>query len=39
MMAKLRSFLIENAVVILFVVLIAFAIPASALPGSFMNTP
>ena len=36
MMAKLRSFLIENAVVILFVVLIAFAIPASGLPGSFL---
>ena len=35
-MKKLRLFLIENAVVILFVVLIAAAIPASRLPGSFL---
>lgn len=36
MIAKLRLFLIENAVVILFILLIAFAIPVSGLPGSFL---
>ena len=36
MISKLRLFLIENAVVILFIVLIAFAIPASGLPSSFL---
>ena len=36
MRSKLRLFLIENAVVILFIVLIAFAIPASGLPASFL---
>ena len=36
MISKLRSFLIENAVVILFVVLIAIAIPVSGLPGTFL---
>ncbi len=36
MKSRLRLFLIENAVVILFIVLIAFAIPASGLPGSFL---
>jgi simple sugar transport system permease protein len=35
-MRKLRLFLIENAVVILFIILIAIAIPASRLPGSFL---
>ena len=36
MSSKLRLFLIENAVVILFVVLIAFAIPVAGLPGTFL---
>ena len=36
MISKLRLFLIENAVVILFVLLIAFAIPVSGLPASFV---
>ena len=36
MSAKLRLFFIENAVVILFVVLIALAIPVSGLPGTFL---
>ncbi|MDR1622931.1 MAG: ABC transporter permease [Synergistaceae bacterium] len=36
MKSRLRLFLIENAVVILFIVLIAIAIPASRLPGSFL---
>ena len=36
MRSKLRLFLIDNAVVILFIVLIAFAIPASGLPASFL---
>ena len=36
MSAKIRSFLIQNAVVILFVVLIAFAVPVSGLPSSFL---
>jgi simple sugar transport system permease protein len=35
-MKKLRLFFIENAVVILFVILIAIAIPASRLPGKFL---
>ena len=35
-MKRLRLFLIENAVVIIFVVLIAIAIPASRLPGKFL---
>ncbi len=35
-MKRLRLFLIENAVVILFVLLIAVAIPASRLPGAFL---
>ena len=36
MKSRLRLFLIENAVVLLFIALIAFAIPASGLPGSFL---
>ncbi|MDR3073228.1 MAG: ABC transporter permease [Deltaproteobacteria bacterium] len=36
MKSRLRLFLIENAVVILFIALIAVAIPASNLPGSFL---
>ena len=36
MNSKIRSFFIENAVVILFIVLIAFAIPVSGLPASFL---
>jgi len=36
MNAKLKLFLIENAVVILFILLIAFAIPVSRLPGKFL---
>ncbi len=36
MNSKLRLFLIENAVVILFIVLIAFAIPVSKLPAGFL---
>jgi simple sugar transport system permease protein len=36
MSSKIRSFLIENAVVILFVVLIAIAIPISGLPAKFL---
>jgi len=36
MTSRLRIFFIENAVVILFVVLIAFAIPVSGLPASFL---
>jgi simple sugar transport system permease protein len=36
MKSKIRLFLIENAVVILFVVLIAIAIPVSRLPGKFL---
>jgi simple sugar transport system permease protein len=35
-MKRLRLFFIENAVVILFVVLISLAIPASHLPGKFL---
>ena len=35
-MRKLRLFLIENAVVILFIILIAIAIPASGLPGKYL---
>lgn len=35
-MKRLRLFLIENAVVIIFVILIAIAIPASRLPGKFL---
>jgi simple sugar transport system permease protein len=34
--SKIRLFLIENAVVILFIILIAIAIPASQLPGKFL---
>lgn len=37
MKSRLRLFLIENAVVILFIMLIAVAIPASRLPGSFLS--
>lgn len=36
MIARLRLFLIENAVVLLFIALIAIAIPASGLPGMFL---
>ena len=36
MKSRVRLFLIENAVVILFVILIAIAIPASRLPGKFL---
>jgi simple sugar transport system permease protein len=36
MNSKLRLFLIENAVVILFIILIAFAIPVSKLPAGFL---
>lgn len=36
MKTRLRLFLIDNAVVILFIGLIAFAIPASGLPGGFL---
>lgn len=36
MKSRLRLFLIENAVVILFIILIAIAIPASRLPGAFL---
>ena len=36
MIARLRLFLIENAVVLLFIALIAIAIPASGLPGTFL---
>jgi simple sugar transport system permease protein len=35
-MKRLRLFFIENAVVILFIVLISVAIPASRLPGKFL---
>ncbi|MDR1621635.1 MAG: ABC transporter permease [Synergistaceae bacterium] len=35
-MKRLRLFFIENAVVILFVILISIAIPASRLPGKFL---
>jgi simple sugar transport system permease protein len=35
-MKRLRLFLIENAVIIIFVILIAVAIPASRLPGQFL---
>jgi len=35
-MKKIRLFLIENAVVITFIVLLAIAIPASALPGKYL---
>jgi len=35
-MKKIRLFLIENAVVITFIVLLAIAIPASALPGQYL---
>ncbi|MCL1876157.1 MAG: ABC transporter permease [Synergistaceae bacterium] len=35
-MKKLRLFLIENSVVITFIVLLAIAIPASKLPGQFL---
>ncbi|MDR2175459.1 MAG: ABC transporter permease [Synergistaceae bacterium] len=35
-MKRLRLFFIENAVVILFVILISIAIPASGLPGKFL---
>ena len=36
MSSRLKTFFIENAVVILFVVLIAFAIPVSGLPATFL---
>jgi simple sugar transport system permease protein len=36
MSSKIRSFLVENAVVILFIVLIAIAIPLSGLPSTFL---
>jgi simple sugar transport system permease protein len=35
-MKRLRLFLIENAVIIIFVILISIAIPASRLPGKFL---
>jgi ribose/xylose/arabinose/galactoside ABC-type transport system permease subunit len=35
-MKRLRLFLIENAVIILFIILISIAIPASRLPGQFL---
>ena len=35
-MKKLRLFLIENAVVITFIILLAVAIPASGLPGAYL---
>lgn len=35
--SRLRLFLIENAVVILFIILIAIAIPASRLPWTFLS--